>query len=346
MQVREITGIEEKSLQEREQEILETADETTIVDPQPEATDPQPAPQFSEEDVLSHIRERYNREINSLDELFAAQQEEMPEDVAAYYKYRKETGRGIEDFIKVQQDVDALPEDQILRDYLLSTGEATDKDDVDLLMDEYSYDEELDEEKDIKRKKLAKKKIVAKAKEYFKEQKEKYKAPLESSGVGTSSPDYEAFKQYQQEAAKYQEESAKQSQWFAQKTDEVLGKEFKGFEFNVDGQKFTVSFGNADEIKKQHSSPMNLLNKFMDEKGYMKDAAGYHKALAIAMNPDGYAKHFYELGKAAATEDVTKRMKNIDMSERRQPEVTKKGGMQVKAMDTSSGRGLRIKFKE
>jgi hypothetical protein len=304
-------------------------------------------PELKEEDVLSYIGKRYNKQINSFDELMAErnQAEEMPEDVAAYMKYRKETGRGFEDFLRLKEDVDSMNPDNLLRSYLKSTQEGLDDDDISVLMSDYQYDEDLDDESTIKKVKIAKKKIVAEAKKFFNDQKEKYKMPLESRSAGISEEEKEefnAYKQYIQQAKTVEEESKRKRQWFDQKTDEVFSKEFKGFEFDVNDRKITFSPGDATELKKSQSTPQNFIQKFLDESGMIKDAVGYHKALSIAMNPDKFAKFFYEQGLAAATDDVTRKIKNINMSERRAPEAAVKDGFQVRALNPDSGRGLKI----
>lgn len=305
-------------------------------------------PELKEEDVLSYIGKRYNKQINSFDELMAERNstEEMPEDVAAYMKYRKETGRGFEDFLKLKEDVDTMNPDNLLRSYLKSTQDGLDEEDIEVLMSDYQYDEDLDDESTIKKVKIAKKKIVAEAKKFFNDQKEKYKMPLESRSAGVSEEEREelnAYKQYIQQAKTLEEESNRKRQWFDQKTNEVFSKEFKGFEFDVNDRKITFSPGDSAELKKSQSTPQNFIQKFLDESGLIKDAVGYHKALSIAMNPDKFAKFFYEQGLAAATDDVTRKIKNVNMSERRAPEVGTKDGFQVRAVDPDSGRGLKIR---
>lgn len=353
IKVRAVDGIEEKSIAQVEEELLEKHEEQfedstpkeEVVEQAVETTESEG---LTEEQVLSHIKNRYNKEISSMDELFAEResQEELPEDVAAYFKYKKETGRGISDYVKLQRNFDEANPDTLLRDYLKATETALDDDDIQSLMDEYSYDADLDDESDIKKVKVAKKKAIAKAKNYFVEQQEKYKQPLESRPEAISESEkeqYNAYKQYLNEAATQQEETKRKSEWFTQKTDEVFNNEFKGFEFNIGEDKVTYSPGSAEETKKLQLSPMNFVNKYLDENGLMKDAAGYHKALAVAMNPEKFAQYFYEQGKANATEDVMRKTKNINMTTRNTPEVSSKSGTQFKSLNNDSGRGLKIR---
>ena len=360
--VREVTGAE-KGVAEKEQELLDKheqelneeaqgAEGNGDQEGQPPAEDPiSPAGdpvELKEEDVLSYIGKRYNKEIKSFDDLVATREsnEDLPEDVAAFLKYKKDTGRGIQDYLKLQEDFDTMDPDKMLKQYFLATEDGLDEDDIEAMMEDFKYNEDFDDETDVKKAKLAKKKAIAKAKTYFTEQKEKYKQPLESRTVGipeAEKEEYEAYKQYIQQASTLNEEQERKRQWFLQKTDEVFGQGFKGFEFNLNDRKLVFAPGDSTELKRVQSSPMNFINKYLDENGLMNDAVGYHKALAIAMNPDKFAKFFYEQGLADATEDVTRKIKNVNMSERKAPEAMNKGGVQIREVDSGVGRGLKIK---
>jgi rubrerythrin len=273
--------------------------------------------------------------------------EEMPEDVAAYMKYKKETGRGFDDFLKLRKDFDVMPEEQLLKEYLLSTQEGLDADDVDIMLDDYRYDEDLDDESYIKKTKIARKKAVNEAKKFFNTQKEKYKMPLESSTAGVSQEEkeeFDAYRQYIKQAKTIEEENNRKRQWFDQKTNEVFGGEFKGFEFNINNKRMVFNPGDAAELKRVQSTPANFISKFLDESGLIKDAVGYHKSLAVAMNPERFAKHFYEQGIADATDDLLRKTKNINMSERRATEATRgNDGFQVKAVNPDHGKSLKIR---
>ena len=343
-----VQEIEKVLLEKHEQEMNNETPENVVEQPQ-EVIPQEQSVDLKEEDVLSYIGKRYNKQINSFDELMAERKEseELPEDVASYLKYKKETGRGFDDFLKLNKDYESMDSEDLLKSYLLSTQEGLDEDDVDVMMDEYRYDEDLDDESTVKKVKIAKKKVVAEAKKYFNTQKEKYKMPLESSGLSVSNEEreqYELYKQYLGEAKTAEEENNRKRGWFEQKTNEVFSGEFKGFEFNINDKKMAYAPSDAAELKKLQSNPSNFINKFLDENGLIKDAAGYHRSLAVAMNPEKFAKHFYEQGLADATEDVMRKTKNINMSERRAPEVTKSNdGFQVRAVNPDSGRKLQIR---
>jgi hypothetical protein len=354
--VKVLDGIETKGVAQQEAELLanheaaqiaadvaaQSADvtETQVVDtPQDN--------ELKEEDVLSYIGKRYNKQINSFDELMAerSQAEEMPEDVAAYMKYKKDTGRGFEDFLKLRKDFDSMDQDTLLKEYISLTQQGLDPEDVDVMMEDYRYDEDLDDESTVKRVKLAKKKAIVEAKKFFTQQKEQYKMPLESSVPSVPDEEkevYESYKQYTKQAKTLQEENERKAKWFENKTNELFNGEFKGFEFKIDDKTVKFTPGDASELKKSQSSPMNFIGKYLDESGMIKDAVGYHRALAVAMNPEKFAKFFYEQGMANATDDVMRKTKNINMSERRAPEVTSAGGFQVKAVNPDSGRKLKI----
>ena len=305
---------------------------------------------LEDKDILEYIKNRYNKEISSVDDLFAQQKanEDLPEDVSAFFKYKKETGRGLGDFAKLQQDYTKLDDEKVLTDYYAAIEEGLDEIDIqDLIDDKFGFDSELDEEKVVKKKKLAKKRELSKARKFFEEQKEQYKLPLESSPGVSSKEQDEEFKRYKSymEESKTQEESRKKRyDWFVQKTNEVFNQDFKGFEVSVNDKAYTYKPGDATELKNKQSDYTNFIAPFMDkETGMMKDSQGYHKAIAIASNPEKFARFFYEQGKAEAIDDVSKKSKNIDMV-RKAPQNFSKDGLKIRSVgDTTSGRGLRIK---
>jgi len=366
IKVREVTDVEEKSTQQVEQELLNKHEEQ-FVDSKVESTETPKveveskaeAPvvetatennELKEEEVLKYIGERYGREIKSFDELNQQREEEpLPEDVSKYLKYKKETGRGFSDFAKLQKNYDEMEPDNLLREYLIATEKGLDAEDIDDLMEDYDYDEDLDDEKSIKKIKLAKKKTIAKAKDYFEQQQEQYRVPLESSRESSSEyseEEIEGYRQYIANAKTSQEGYERKSEIFQKKTDDVFS-EFKGFEFTLDDNKVLFSPGDAAELKKSQLNPQNFIDKFLDDDGIMVDAAGYHKSLAMAMHPEKFAKFFYEQGKSAAADDTMRELKNIKMDTKRAPEVTKtNNGMQIRALNDDSGRGLKIRKRK
>jgi hypothetical protein len=337
--------IEEQLLKEHEDKLNEEQTGT----PEQTSTEPTPTPDIDDNIVLSHIKTRYNKEISSLDELFEQrnQNEELPEDVAAFLKYKKETGRNIDDFIKLNKDYSNVDPDTLLFEFYKEQNPDLDPDDVKFEIGlKFGYDEDLDDEKEIKQKKLAFKKELTKAKKHFDEQKEQYKMPLESRD--TFVPDeekesYESFKSYRETASKHEEEQAKRSKFFADKTSELFSDKFEGFGFNIDeSNKMVYKPADANTLIKEQSNIMDFISKFLNEDGYLKDAEAFHKAIAVANNPDKFAKYFYEKGKAEAVGDIAKESKNIDMA-RTAPTPTPKQGTQVRVIDEERGNRLIIR---
>ena len=373
IKVREVSS-DEKSTQQIEQELLDKheqkfeSDETQSEQPpvvveqtnaseevkidedveqEESPAEPLVSKELDENEVLSYIGKRYGKEVNSIDELISKREdsEPLPNDVAAYLKYKKETGRGFEDYAKLQKDYSDLSPDALLKEYYSITEEGLDSEDIDLLMEDFIIDEEIHEPNEIKKIKLAKKKEIAKAKKFLRQQQETYKQPLESreSSANADNNELIEYRQYLESAKTQEEQANHKRQWFVKKSDEIFSTEFKGFKFNVGDNDVVYTPGSASELKKAQETPLNFVNKFLDSNGYLKDAEGYHRSLAIAMNPEKFAQFFYEQGKSQATDDVIRKTKNINMSERTAPEVSTKSGLQVKSVSQPSSRGLKIK---
>ncbi len=342
----EVKAVEpEAEVEVKEENTQEESPVEEVVEEQPPQLEAQP--ELNEDEVLSYIGKRYGKEINSIDELVSKREdsEPLPEDVAAYLKYKKETGRGFEDYAKLQKDFSDLSPDALLREYYTITEEGLDSEDIDDMMDEFTIDEEIHEPTDIKKIKLAKKKEIAKAKKFLRQQQEQYKQPLESRERSASESDDELieYRQYLESAKTQQDDANHKREWFVKKSDEVFSSEFKGFKFNIGEEEIVYTPGSASELRKAQETPLNFVNKYLDSNGFIKDAEGYHKSLAVAMNPEKFAQFFYEQGKSQATDDVIRKTKNINMSERTAPEVSSKSGLQVKSVSQPSSRGLKIK---
>lgn len=373
--VREVGGGVEKSKAEIEEKLLE--EHSATVEGQPELFDntvekvemstetqevetPEaevdveketPSLEINDENVLSYIKERYNKDIQSVDQLFEEREanEDLPEDVKKYFEYKKATGRGIEDFYKLQRDYGAMDDDTVLADYLSIQEEGLDEIDIqDLMEDKYGYDEDLDDERDIKKKKLAKKRELAKARKFFSEQRDQYQIPLESSGGQLSEEQQQnlsAYQKYIEDSKTIEEQNRKRYSYFLDRTKEVFNSEFKGFEFSVGDQSFNYKPGTSEELLNKQSDVNNFVGKYLDSDGLIADPKGYHKALSVAMNPDKFAQYFFDQGMAAAVDNVTRKSKNINMDIRSTPQKnTNKDGLKIRAVgNQSSGRGLKIK---
>ncbi len=368
--VKEVSAPEQKSVQEVEKELLEKH-ESQFVDPEVSTTETvaekveapksQETPaveevsekkELADEDVLSYIGKRYGKTIESLDQLFEEREksEELPEDVSAYFKYKKDTGRGIDDFVKLQQNYDEMDQDDLLASYYKAKEDYLDNDDIAAILSDFEFDEDLDEEKEIKKKKRAKKKVVSEALSFFNEQKEQYKIPLESRAESLNPEVEKELKDYReslQRAKTSEEESALRRKKFIERTNSLLDDNFEGFNFKIGENSYSYKPSNLEELKEKNSDISTFITAFLDENGELTDVERYHKSLAIANYPDRFAKFFYEQGRAEAVTNSAKKSKNIDFDQRRVPEVSNKGGLQIKNVtQVSDGNRLRIRKRK
>ena len=338
LKITDIGADEEKGTQQVEAELLAKHEsqqenveaETTEVEVE---TPTEANKEIDDESVLSYIKNRYNKEISSVDELFDTtnSNEALPEDVATFLKYKQETGRGIEDFVRLNRDFDSADEERLLEEYYRETNPHLDAEDIEFEIDsKFSYDEDYDDEGEIKKRKIAKKQELAKAKDHFTKLQEQYKAPLESREVGSSGSTDEGYKAYQEyvaESKTVQEQQKQKQDYFFKKTDELFNTDFEGFKFTVGDKDVMFKPGETEAIRKNQSNVNNFINSHLDDQGMLKDAATYHKSLSVAMNPEAFANFFYEQGKADAVETSARESKNIDM--RRAPESVSRGGFKV-----------------
>ena len=305
--------------------------------------------ELDDQSILNYLKERRNVEAESLDVLLNNDKEEtqpLPEDVANFMKYRQETGRSFEDYARLQQDWNSVDDTNVLREYYKQEKPHLDAEEIDYLInEEFSFDSELDEEKDIKKKKIAYKEELYKARNYFEGIKEKYKAPLESREAEIPENYKEAFNFYNKYQEELDQESAKQkdrSRIFQEKTNALFNDEFKGFEFKVGDKKQVFKPNDVSKVKENQLDINNFFSKHLDEKGIVKDAASYHKALFAATNADDLFKFAYEQGQADATEGLVKETKNIDMSVRSNT-PTDTGGTKFRAVDSGDNFSFKIK---
>jgi len=356
--VKHVQEVEEKGVQQVEQELLDKHNKdlenqnNEVQDELKKESEPQEDLKIGEENIISYIKERYDKDITSVDELFSQkeQNEELPEDVATFLKYKKETGRGLNDFMSLNKNYDEVPEDQLLAEYYLDKNPHLDKDDVDFKLKDSFGTDEYSEESDVKSKQIAKKEELAKARKYFNDQKSQYQTPVESTEPWVSEEDkktYEAYKNKSQEDESYLEDSKKKSAFFSEKTNELFNDSFEGFKFNVNDNEYVYKPAEASKLKETQSDINNFIGMHLNEDGYVADAESYHKSLAVAMNPESFAKYFYEQGKADAVTDDAKQSKNIDMGNvRSAPETVSTGGMKITSVDSSHGNGLKIRSKK
>jgi len=276
---------------------------------------------------------------------------ELPENIQKVVEFINETGGSLEDYVKLNTDYASLNEDQLLREYYGNTKPHLEKDDVDFLMeDNFSFDEDLDEERDIRRKKLARREELAKAKNHLDGLKSKYYEEIK--GGSKLAPEQQKaidfFNRHKKENEEATKVAEKQSSTFNSKTENLFSKDFKGFDFNVGEKKFRFNVNDVDKVKTSQSDINNFVKKFLNENNEMSDAAGYHKSLFTAMNTDKIANHFYEQGKADAVKESMLKAKNIDMSPRSSHEqVTAPNGWKVKSISGGyNSSKLKIRTKK
>lgn len=274
---------------------------------------------------------------------------ELPENIQKVIDFMNDTGGSLDDYVKLNQDYSKLNETQLLREYYETTKPHLDKEDIELLMEDFSYDETLDDEKDVRKAKIAFKEEVAKAKSHLEGMKEKYYEDIKAGSRLTDDQKkaVDFFNRYNKEQKETSLVAEKQKKIFLNQTDSVFSNDFKGFDYQVGDKKYRFNVKNATEVKETQSDINNFIKKFLNENNEMSDAKGYHKSLFTAMNPDMVAKHFYEQGKADAMKESMARTKNVDMAPRGTHEqVTSSSGWTVKAINGEDTSKLRIKIKK
>lgn len=323
---------------------------------EPEVADKKEEPQqLSKEELVNQLlSDRFNITLEKLPEVLKNSEEkpaetvELTEDIKKYLEFKKETKRGLADFVKLQEDIDSRGEDELLREYYAQTKPGLEKSDVDYLIDKkYGYDPDNTTDDEVKSKQLEKKQELYKAKEYFNTLKEKYKTPLESSDVSVPEEYKEAFtfySQYKENQSRLEQAQKLQRQSFEEQTKKIFNDDFEGFEFKVGEKKLTYKPKSVEEVISNNSDLNNFIKKHLDDSGKLKDAKAYHTALSMAMNPESFAAFFYEQGKADAVNDVVAGGKNIDMTVRKSVDSSTPGPKFRVIEDSSSfGTGLKIK---
>lgn len=274
---------------------------------------------------------------------------DLPENIQKVVDFMNDTGGTLEDYVKLNQDYASLNENQLLREYYETTKPHLDKEDIELLMEDFSYDEELDEERDIRKAKIAKKEELAKAKAHLEGLKSKYYEEIKAGSKLT--PDQQEavnfFNRYKKENQETSKIAEKQQKTFLNKTEKLFSKDFKGFDYQVGDKKYRFNVKDASEVKAAQSDINNFVKKFLNENNEMSDAAGYHKSLFTAMNADQVAKHFYEQGKADAIKESMSRTKNVNMDARGvHGKLQSSNGFTVKAINGNDVSDFKIKIRK
>jgi len=243
----------------------------------------------------------------------------LPENIEKLVNFMEETGGDLTDYVTLNQDYSQLDNHTLLKEYYKSTKSHLSDEEVDFVMeDNFAFDEDIDEERDIKRKKLAMKEQVAQAKLHLESVKSKYYEDIKSGSKLTNEQQeaIEFFTKHNEESEQNYERSKEQASIFENKTNKVFNDKFKGFEYNVGEKKFRFNVKDAAKLKETQGDINNFIRKFLTKDNTIDDAQGYHKGLFTAMNPDQVANHFYEQGKADALKDSIAKSKNVSMDPR------------------------------
>ena len=274
---------------------------------------------------------------------------DLPENIQDLVKFMEETGGSLEDYVRLSADYANADQKTLLREYYKQTKPHLNDDEVSFLMEsDFSWDEEVDEPKDIKKKQIALKEEVAKAKNFLTGLKDQYykEVKLGSKLLPEQQKAIEFFNRYNEEQQSTEELLDRQAKHFNQETEKVFNTEFKGFNFKVGDKKFRFNVKDANKVKENQSDLLNVFDKYVGDNNLLQDAAGYHKALFAATNADELANHFYEQGKADAIKETMANAKNINMDPRKSAEgYVDAGGIKVRAISGDNKSGLKLKLK-
>jgi|TARA_R110000851_G_scaffold47617_1_gene115627 hypothetical protein len=313
----------------------------------------QPQEQTQEAPVLEEVtNEEVKEQAEELtEEIIEAQEtgKALPENLQKVVDFMEDTGGSLEDYVKLNQDYASYDNDTLLREYYSNTKPHLDNEEISFLMeDQFSYDEDADNERDIKRKKLALKEQVADAKAHLDRQKSKYYEEIKAGSKLTTEQQKAVnfFDRYNKESEESQRIAEKGKNVFVEKTNQVFNNEFKGFDYNVGDKRYRYNVKNPDSVKQTQSDINNFVQRFTDKNnGQINDAKGYHKSLFTAMNPDAIANHFYEQGKADAMKNSVAKSKNVSMNPRQSFSNENTSGMKVRIVNNQLSDTATFKFK-
>ena len=270
------------------------------------------------------------------------EQKQLPENINKLVTFMEETGGTVEDYVRLNADYTNVDNKTLISEYYKQTKPHLDFEDVSLLLEDFDYDEDIDEPRDIRKKKIAFKEEAAKAKDFLEGLKSKYydEIKLRPGVTQEQQKALDFFNRYNEE----QQAVQSKHKGFVDRTNNLLNDNFKGFDFNVSDKKFRYGVKNPSSVAEAQSDITNFIGTFLNKQGDIKDMQGYHKALFAARNADTIAQHFYEQGKADAVKDVMAKSKNIST----EPRQTAAGevfvnGIKVKAMSGVDSSKLKIK---
>jgi len=328
----EVRSTEEPA--EEKEEVLELIKEDTDV----------------QEQMQGQVRDEQESEVNEAQEQTQeVARPELPENIQKLVDFMQETGGSLEDYVRLNTDYSNVDEKTLLREYYKQTKSHLDNDEINFLIeDSFAFDEDMDEERDIRRKKLAYKEEIAKARNFLTDLKGKYyeEVKLTSRLAPEQKEAIEFYNNYKKEQEGLTARQQKASEHFTKQTETVFNEEFKGFDFKVGENKYRFKVQDVQQTKQAQSDILNAFGTFLDENNMLKDAQGYHKALFAARNADKIANHFYEQGRADAIKQLEAEAKNINMDPRKvESGFVDAGGIKVRAVSGDNSSKLRVKIK-
>ena len=274
---------------------------------------------------------------------------ELPENVEKLVKFMNETGGTIEDYVALNTDYSNFDDNNLLREYYQKTKPHLTSEEISFLMeDNFSFDEEIDEARDVKRKKLAYKEAVAEAKTHLEGLKGKYYEELKLGSKLTNEQQkaINFFNRYNKEQEQANELQQQAKKLFNKETDKVFNEDFKGFDFKVGDKKYRYNVKDVQNVKEDQSELMDYFKPFVGKNNTIVNASDYHKTLFAGKNADAIATHFYEQGKADAIKNMTSQAKNINMDARKTDSgVVDTGGIKVRAISGDDSSKLKFKLK-
>tara|TARA_R110002073_G_scaffold41796_4_gene117842 strand:+ start:3499 stop:4716 length:1218 start_codon:yes stop_codon:yes gene_type:complete len=268
----------------------------------------------------------------------------LPENIEKLVSFMEDTGGTVEDYVRLNADYSTISENALIKEYYKKTKPYLESEDIDLMLEDYEYDEDLDEDRDIRKKKIAFKEEVAKAKNFLEDTKSKYydEIKLRPGVTQDQQKAMDFFNRYNED----QETAERQHEDFKSKTNSYFTDEFKGFEFDVSGKKFRYGIQDPNKLAQDQSSINNFVGKFLDKEGNIVDHKGYHKAIFAATNADKLMGHFYEQGKSDATKSIINKSKNPSSQVREASPTGFINGLKVKSVSGYDSSKLKIKTKK
>ena len=330
--------------EEEEQVVAEETEEEAVLE---EITDEEDTTDNTGVEGSNEVADTTPQQEEVLPEVEAQESIDYPENIQDLVKFMNETGGTLEDYVALNKDYEKFEQMDLLHEYYTQTKPHLSVDEIAFLIDDkFSYDEEVDDAKDIKRKKLAFKEEVAEAKYHLENKKANYYKEIKAGNRLTpeAKKALDFFNRYNTETEQQQKITQSQRDVFNNKTNSLFNDKFKGFEYNVGDKRFRFNVKNVDKVRETQSDINNFTKRFLDKENKMADAPGYHKALFTAMNSDAIAQHFYEQGKADAIKESVKSAKNINMDPRSGHQEVEVGGIKARVLGENSS-GIKLKLK-